>query len=278
MPWRRLAALALALALTGALSAQAAAQRFGKDRDDDRGGRAEWILLGEKTVRLKVDRDVIDLRQAEDWYKTRAFRRLHLVAENNDIHLLSLRLVYMNGSDENFPVDRLIRDGQDQPIDLRGERKYLKRIELIYRSRPSVEGRAVMKVYGEPARFGGPPSELPPISGGPGGGSEWVELGCKRVSLFGVDRDAIEVGRREGRFKAIRLSAQGADIQMLDLTVVYGNGEPDHIPVRSKLRQGDRTRPLDLRGRGRSINRIEMTYVTIPNFKGQARVCAEGLQ
>jgi hypothetical protein len=271
-----LAALAVTLALAGALSAQAVAQRRDKDGD-----RSEWILLGEKTVRFKVDRDVIQVGHSEDWYKNRGFRRLHLVAENNDIHLMSVRLVYLNGFDEDFPVDRLIRDGQDQPIDLRGERKYLKRIELVYRSRPSFEGRAVMKVYGEPARFGGPPGTLPPISGGPpvgGGGADWTELGCKRVSLFGVDRDSIEVGRSEGRFKAIRLYVRGADIQMLDLKVVYGNGEPDHIPVRTLIRQGDRTRPLDLRGRERFVRRIDMTYLTVPNFKGQATVCAEGLQ
>jgi len=98
------------------------------------------------------------------------------------------------------------------------------------------------------------------------------------VSLFGVDRDSIDVGRREGRFRAIRLQVKGADIQMLDLKVVYGNGEPDHIPVRALIREGQRTRPLDLRGRGRIIDRIDLTYVTVPNFKGQARVCAEGLQ
>jgi hypothetical protein len=280
MPWRRLAALATALALAGALSAEAIAQRWGKDDGrGDRGDRSEWILLGEKTVRFKVDRDVIVVGHSDDWYKNRGFRRLHLVAENNDIHLMAVRLVYMNGFDEDFPVDRLIRDGQDQPIDLRGERKYLKRIEMIYRSRPSFDGRAVMKVYGEPARFGGPPGQLPPISGGPpGGGADWTELGCKRVSLFGVDRDSIEVGRSEGRFRAIRLLVRGADIQLLDLKVVYGNGEPDHVPVRSLIRQGERTRPLDLRGRERVIRRIDMTYVTIPNFKGQATVCAEGLQ
>ena len=71
---------------------------------------------------------------------------------------------------------------------------------------------------------------------------------------------------------------RGADINILDLKVVYGNGAPDHIPVRAVIRQGDRTRPLDLRGWERSIDRVELTYLTIPNFKGQATVCVEGLQ
>jgi hypothetical protein len=277
-----LSALAAALVLAGILSAQAVAQRW--DRDDDRGSRGEWVLLGEKAVGFRVDRDAIVINHPADWYRDRAFRRLHLIAERNDIHLLSVRLVYINGYYEDFPIDRLIREGQDQPIDLRGDRKYLQRIEMVYRSRPSFEGRAIMKVYGVPARFAGPgPGVLPPIGpgGGPGpgfGGREWVELGCQRVSLFGVDRDTIRVGRREGRFKAIRLYVRGADINIIDLTVVYANGAPDSIPVRSVIRQGDRTRPLDLRGWQRSIDRVELTYVTIPNFKGQATVCIEGLQ
>jgi hypothetical protein len=267
--------------LAGALSGQAFAQRFDRDRDrdGDRGGRGEWVLLGQKEVGFRADRDAVVINHPADWYRDRAFRRLHLVADRSDIHLMSVRLVYQNGFSEDFPVDRLIREGQDQPIDLRGDRKFLQRIEMVYRSRPSFEGRAVMKVYGVPARFGGPgPGPLPPIGSGPGPGRDWEELGCKRVSLFGVDRDVIRVGRREGRFKSIRLKVHGADINILDLSVVYGNGAPDHIPVRSVIRQGDRTRPLDLRGWERTIDRVELTYLTIPNFKGQATVCVEGLQ
>ncbi|HEU0060948.1 MAG TPA: DUF2541 domain-containing protein, partial [Hyphomicrobiaceae bacterium] len=112
---------------------------------------------------------------------------------------------------------------------------------------------------------------------GPGGGA-WVDLGCKQVALFGRDRDTIRVGRREGRFKAIRLFVRGADVEMLDLKVIYTNGAPDDIPVRHVIRQGDRTRPLDLRGWERSIDRVDLVYRTIPNFKGLANVCVEGLQ
>ena len=71
---------------------------------------------------------------------------------------------------------------------------------------------------------------------------------------------------------------RGADVEMLDLRVIYANGQPDDIPVRRVIRQGDHTQPMDLRGRERSIHRVEMVYRTIPNFKGLARVCVEGLQ
>src|SRR5262245_18706445 len=74
--------------------------------------------------------------------------------------------------------------------------------------------------------------------------SDWVDLGCQTVS-FRVDRDVLRVGRRDGRFSAIRLHARAGDVEMLDVTVVSGNGQPDDIPVRRILRRGDRTNALD---------------------------------
>jgi hypothetical protein len=109
------------------------------------------------------------------------------------------------------------------------------------------------------------------------GRGNWVQLGCQQVSFLGKDRDTIRVGRREGRFKAIRLSARGNDVEMLDLKVVYANGEPDDIPVRSLIREGTQTRPLDLKGRERAIRSIDMVYRKRLNFRGSATVCAEGL-
>jgi hypothetical protein len=110
------------------------------------------------------------------------------------------------------------------------------------------------------------------------GPAAWVELGCQQVSLFGKDHDTVRVGRREGRFKAIRLHARGADVELLRVTVIYGNGEPDDLPTRHFLRQGSYTPPLDLKGWQRPIDRVDMVYKTVPNFKGLATVCVEGLQ
>jgi len=271
MNWRRAGALLGALMMVGAFATDALAQRF--DRDERRRFRErEWILLGEKSVGFRVDRDVIRVNQPEDWFRSRSFRTLHFVADRNDLFMISIRIEYLNGFSENFRVERLIRDGEDMPVDLRGERSFISQIEMVYRSRPDFRGQALIRVYGEPYRRGPVP--------GPGPGADagrWVELGCQRVSLFGSDRDSIRVGRREGRFKAIRLHVRGADVEMLDLKVIYANGEPDDIQVRHFIRQGERTRPLDLRGRERAIDRVDMLYRTVPNFKGQATVCVEGL-
>lgn len=192
--------------------------------------------------------------------------------------MIRVRLVYLNGYSEEFSIDRLIREGDELPIDLRGERGYIRRIEMTYRARPNFSGAAIIKVYGERSR-----RDVPgPISDR----GDWVELGCKQVSLIGRDRDTVHVGRREGRFSAIRLQVRGADVEMLDLKVIYANGEPDDIPVRSLIRADSRTRPLDLRGRERSIDQVELVYRTVLNpvdmiarqRLSQATVCVEGLQ
>src|SRR5262245_65586825 len=99
------------------------------DRDDRRGARDDrrarergWELLGEKDVGFRVDRDVINLGQDEDWFKDRRYRALHFSDGGTDIYMIGIRLVYLNGVGEDFRVDRLIRQGEELPMDLRGER------------------------------------------------------------------------------------------------------------------------------------------------------------
>src|SRR3954467_6180238 len=106
---------------------------------------------------------------------------------------------------------------------------------------------------------------------------QWVQLGCRDVDL-NVERDVIPVGVRDGRFTAIRLRAAGNAVQVLDLKVIYGNGERDDISVRARIREGGASGPLDLNGRDRAIERIEMIYARVPNFRGRARMCADGRQ
>ena len=73
---------------------------------------------------------------------------------------------------------------------------------------------------------------------------------------------------------------------MLNLRVIYTNGEPDDLDVKHFIREGERTRPLDLKGWERSIDRIDMVYRTNLNpsrsspssASATANVCVEGLQ
>ncbi len=107
---------------------------------------------------------------------------------------------------------------------------------------------------------------------GPGGRpGTWNLLGTQKVG-FNVDRDVIRVGRQEGRFRAIKLRVIGNDIELLDLKVIYANGQPDDLAVRQFLRKGSETRAIDLKGDRRSIQEIQLVYKSKPSFKGRATV------
>jgi len=145
---RIIASVAIALLV---LLQPASAQRD-RDRRPDVGESDREVLLGEKSVGFRVDRDTINIGQSEDWYRNRSFRALRFHADRNDVHMMALRIVYLNGHAQDLRVDRRIRAGGDLRVDLRGDRSYLKQIEMTYRSRPNFEGQAVVRVFGEPAR------------------------------------------------------------------------------------------------------------------------------
>lgn len=250
--------------------------------------RAEWELLGEKAVGFGVDRDVIHVGRREG-----RFERLLVRVKRNDIEMLDLRVVYGNGEVDDIPVRHFIRDGgETRPLDLRGDHgRSIERIEMTYRSRPSFRGQATVQVYGdatsgrrdegrrdEPRRHEGrdePRREEPRAEHRRS--YEWEMLGKRRVGFL-VDRDVIDVGRREGKFRKLKLRVNGNDVHFFDLKVVYGNGEVDDISVREKIRSGGETRMLDLSGRDRVIRRIEMVYSSKPSFRGEAEVEVWGLQ
>ena len=279
-----LRAMAIGVLLLAAVATGAEAQRRDRDdrprldRDDRRGDsdrgderRARergWELLGEKTVGFRVDRDVINIGQSEDWFRDRRYRALHFLAEGNDIYIIGIRLVYLNGLGEEFRVDRLIRQGDELPFDLRGERSYLGRIEMTYRARPDFRGQAVIKVYGEPARRRSPDR---PDAEEVGRGE--VLLGEQRVG-FRVDRDTINIGQsedwfRDRSFRALRFHADGNDVHMMAIRLVYLNGHTEDLRVDRQIRAGGDLR-VDLRGDRSYLRQIEMTYRSRPSFEGQA--------
>jgi len=222
-----------------------------------------WVRLGTRTVGAGVERDVIRIGQGEDFFRNRRFRALHLTTERGDLYVAGARVTYINGYSEELRADRLLRPGESLAIDLGGERSFLSEVEFVYRARPG-GGPAFVTLYGEPAR-GAPAAREPRL------------LGRQVVGLFG-DRDVISVGRQEGRFRQILLRVSRNDIELVDLRVVYGNGAVDDIPVRRFIRRGEETPPLDLKGEARAIDRVELTYRSRPNARGEAVVELYGLE
>ena len=218
----------------------------------------QWVQLGCKDVDLNVDRDVIPVGVKDGLFTT-----IRLRAAGNAVEMFDLKVVYGNNDRHDLPVRaRIPEGGSSGPIDLSGPARYINRIELLYARVPNFRGRAMICADGLTARAAAP-------------APDWVQLGCRDVDL-NADRDVIEVGRRDGTFTAIRLRAIGNAVRMIDLKVIYGNGEPDDIRVRARIPEGGSSGPLDLRGRDRGINRIQMIYSRVPNWRGRARICVDG--
>ena len=238
-----------------------------------------WEDLGCVRVGRRTDRDVISVGRREG-----SFKAIKLRAEGNDIEVRDLKVIYGNGQPDDIQVRSVMRENsQTRAIDLKGRDRFIKEIVIV--SKKDRDGRGFGKrgpgklcAYGlqdrDNRRDGRRGDDR--RGDGPRGGGKWVELGCQKVGFL-VDRDAIRVGRREGRFRAIRLDVSNNDVFINDLRVIYANGAPDDIRVREEIRQGRSTRPLDLKGRDRAIDRIEMIYRSRPSFKGTARVCVYGL-
>jgi hypothetical protein len=238
-----------------------------RDREGD------WELLGQKRVGFDVDRDVIDIGQSEEWFRNRAYRALRFEAERGDVHMIAVRLVYLNGHAEELRIDRQIESGSRLPIDLRGERSYLKQIEMTYRSRPNFRGEAVIKVYGEPARR----RQERPVAEESGRGE--VLLGEQRVG-FRVDRDTVRINQsedwyRDRSFRSLRFHADGNDVHMMAVRLVYLNGHTEDLRVDRRIRAGS-DMLVELRGDRSYLREIEMTYRSRPNFEGQAVIQVYG--
>lgn len=261
--FRLLSAVAV---LLGLLSAPSEAQR-------GPGAPAKWVLLGKQSVGFGIDRDVIRLGHASDWFDREGpFRNLRFNVERNDIHLINVQVVYLNGYAETFRVDRGIRAGQSVIVDLKGDRSFIREIGMVYRSRPNFKGQATVTVYGEAVRRAPPVVVVPPKSGGPR-----VELLGQQSVGFGVDRDVVRVGANAGAFRRIAIGVEGNDVEFISVRVVYANGQPDNLPIQRVLRAGERSGPLDLQGDRRRIDRVELLYRSRPNFRGQAVVKVYGV-
>jgi hypothetical protein len=229
-----------------------------------------WVLFGAQTVDFRGDRDVIPVGA-----EVGRFERVALRVHDNDIYLREITITYENGERDRKIIETEIRAGsQTRALDLKGDR-FIRDIELVYRSRPGGGKPAVVEVYGDFAR-----DWFSDRGGYRDHNRGWALLGAQRASMFSKDNDVIQVGERFGRLKALRFTARREDIRIYGVRVIYGNGEAEDVPVSAQLKEGQTTPPFDLKGwgRGRFIDRIEIKYRSKLTFKGQGTIEAWGLQ
>jgi hypothetical protein len=99
-----------------------------------------WRLLGTAHVDGAVDHDNITVSKSE-----RPFREIQLRVRGGAVEFRHVVVHYGNGASDEVQVrERIPAGGQTRPIDLRGERRDIRSVELWYaqgrwRKRPTVE-------------------------------------------------------------------------------------------------------------------------------------------
>ena len=87
----------------------------------------------------------------------------------------------------------------------------------------------------------------------------WVFLGQRHVDGR-ADQDNIEVKPDEGSFRAIQFRVDGGLVKFSKVIVHFRDGSREELDVRADVRSGQRTRAIDLPGKRRMIQRVEMWY------------------
>jgi hypothetical protein len=91
------------------------------------------------------------------------------------------------------------------------------------------------------------------------GYGRWEYLGESNVDGR-FDHDRIEVGRDEGRFRALQIKVSNAPIYFQRVVVHYENGTSEVLHFRNRIPAGGQTRVFDLRGHQRAIDNVEFFY------------------
>jgi hypothetical protein len=212
-----------------------------------------WTPLGERTVDGRVDRDRIKVGRYEG-----KFTKLMVVVENSDLELIDFSVQFVRGAPFRPAVQQVFREGQrTRAIDLPGDDRMIRHIDFRYRNLPG-GGRAKVSVYGM--------RETPAWDS-----TGWTMLGERRVDGRREDADRIQVSRWDRKFRRLTLVVLDSDLELNDLSIKFGRGEPFRPEVRQVFRENSRTKVIDLPGDDRVIRWIEFKYKNTPGG-GPARV------
>jgi hypothetical protein len=208
------------------------------------------VMFGYKNVGFGIDRDVIKV--GGDLGK---FSRIRLRVLGNDVHINALRVVFVDGAEQKLAVDADIQaNARSQWLEVDGSR-FIREIEMTYRSQPSLKGQARVEVTGEYADG---------WLGADGEGRKyhegWVLLGAQTAGFTGFDRDTIVVGGNEGGFSRLRLAALDRAITLKEIRVKYYSGPDELFRMHERVDPGKPYGPLEFKGGKAPIRAIEARY------------------
>jgi hypothetical protein len=208
------------------------------------------VLFGYQNVGFGIDRDVIKV--GGDIGK---FDRIRLRVLGNDIHINTLKVVYMNGDTQDIAVDAVVRaDTRSKWFDLKGDH-FIREITMTYQSKPNLKGQARVEVTGQYAK-----DWLGAAGEGRKYNEGWVLLGAQTAGFTGFDRDTILVGRNEGGFSRLRIETKDRAITLREIRVKYFEGPDEVFAMNERVDPERPFGPLEFKGGKAPIKAIQAKY------------------
>lgn len=195
----------------------------------------------------------------------RRMNALRIEADGGTVDVRSLKVKYADGDSEVVKVRQTLRDGERSALFELDEPRPIRTIEITY----IPKGPVTLVLLADVGR-GEPPPPPPQQT------REWVELDCEKVSLLS-DRNSFSISTPE-RYKTLRLRSANYDIEIADLSVQYSNGARDTYKVRSLIRAGGQTGPIELRGDARRISGIDFIYRARTIGPVKTKLCVDALK
>ena len=230
----------LALIAVSAVAAAAAAVRA-DDHD---------VLFGHHDLELGIDRQVISVAP-----RLGKFDRIRLKVIGHDIHVVSLRVAFTDGSHQDIPIDAEIKSGSRSNWLAVDGAKFMQQLQLIYRAQPGKRELTRIEVTGEY-----PKDWLNAAGEGRNYHDGWVLLGAQTAGFAGFDRDTIRVGENEGGFARLRIEAVDRAITLKEIRVKFAAGADEVFAMHERIDPGKPYGPLEFKTGRAPIKSIEAVY------------------
>ncbi|MEZ4921815.1 MAG: hypothetical protein R2780_01470 [Crocinitomicaceae bacterium] len=91
-----------------------------------------------------------------------------------------------------------------------------------------------------------------------------------------ADHDEIPVTVLDGVFTKVRLKVMKAPLHLMNINIIFGNGENKNVVFDRNFQPGEFTRVIDLPGNKRIIKKVNLNYKSVPTAKGRAVVTLFG--
>ena len=210
------------------------------------------VMFGYQDVGFLVDKDVIKVGG-----NIGKFDRIRMRVLKNDVHLNSVKIVYLDGESEDVAVDADIKaNTKTKWIELKNADRFIKEIQLSYRSKANFKGQARIEVTGQYAEgWLGPNGEGRKYNDG------WVLLGSQTADYAGYDTDSVTVGKNEGGFARLRMIVRENPITLTRMTVTHFTGPDESFNFnREKIEADKPYGPIEFKGGKTAIKEIRAQY------------------